>query len=253
MTLIKVMTYNIAHGRRQTLNQLLLKPERIRKNLDAIAKLIQSVDADIVALQEADGPSNWSGNLNHVEYLAKQAMYSHHFRGEHSHLKTRNYTIDYGTALLSNYRLNGTKSIPFRLNKRDTKGMVIGEVHLAERPEQSITAVSLHLDFLSRSIRKQQIEIAIQSLAEISGPLIVMGDFNCTWKTSRKLLEKFITRLELDCFEPQMQQLTYPSRKPRKRIDWVFFSKHFEIINHFTLDDTASDHLPVVCEFGINY
>jgi hypothetical protein len=54
---IKVMTLNLAHGRKDSINQWLVSSEQIRDNLDAIADYLKQADLDLVALQEADGPS----------------------------------------------------------------------------------------------------------------------------------------------------------------------------------------------------
>ena len=54
---LKLLTLNIAHGRKDSFNQLLVPNGTIVENLDDIAELLKKVDADVVALQEADGPS----------------------------------------------------------------------------------------------------------------------------------------------------------------------------------------------------
>jgi len=54
---LKVMSLNIAHGRKDGMNQLLLSGTTIRNNLEDIAAVLVQSGADIVALQEADVPS----------------------------------------------------------------------------------------------------------------------------------------------------------------------------------------------------
>jgi len=80
---LTLVTLNLAHGRKDGLNQLLVPGTTIRDNLDDVAELLRKVDADVVALQEVDGPSAWSGNFDHVGYLANVAGYSSSVRSDH--------------------------------------------------------------------------------------------------------------------------------------------------------------------------
>ena len=66
---LRLLTLNVAHGRKLATHQALLSPMTVRRNLEEIASLLRESRADVVALQEADGPSAWSGNFDHVETL----------------------------------------------------------------------------------------------------------------------------------------------------------------------------------------
>lgn len=72
-----IITLNIAHGRKDGRNQMLQRTAIIRRNLDDLARFLALTAPDIVALEEADGPSFWSGNFDHVKYLAEQAKFPH--------------------------------------------------------------------------------------------------------------------------------------------------------------------------------
>ena len=58
---VRVVTLNMAHGRKDGKNQMLLKGETIRGNLVELAALLDRAEADVIALQEADAESSWSG------------------------------------------------------------------------------------------------------------------------------------------------------------------------------------------------
>ena len=73
-----LLTLNIAHGRKDGRNQMLQRTATIRRNLDDITRLLAQTSPALVALQEADGPSFWSGKFDHVKYLAKQAEFPPH-------------------------------------------------------------------------------------------------------------------------------------------------------------------------------
>ena len=73
---LKVLTFNMAHGRGNSFHQLLQSTDETLGNLDAIALMLTREQPDVVALQEADGPSFWSGNFNHLAYLAERSSHS---------------------------------------------------------------------------------------------------------------------------------------------------------------------------------
>jgi hypothetical protein len=75
---LTLLTLNIAHGRKDGRNQMLQRTVTILRNLDDITRLLAQTSPALVALEEADGPSFWSGKFDHVKYLAKQAEFPHH-------------------------------------------------------------------------------------------------------------------------------------------------------------------------------
>jgi hypothetical protein len=119
---------NIAHARRKPQHQGLLRDTTIRRNLKLIAGVLERERPQIVALQEADGPSFWSGGFDHVAALAGLAGFPHAFRGEHNRELLTRLDLSYGTALLSQLPLAATHSQAFFDNWRDTKGFVTATV-----------------------------------------------------------------------------------------------------------------------------
>ncbi|MCK5667517.1 MAG: hypothetical protein KAI15_00420, partial [Gammaproteobacteria bacterium] len=71
-TTMTVISMNIAHGRKDKFHQAFLEDEEIKSNVDHIVKMSNREQPFLVALQEADGPSSWSGKFNHVEYISNQ-------------------------------------------------------------------------------------------------------------------------------------------------------------------------------------
>ena len=72
-TTLKVVTLNLAHGRKDAWHQALLRRAAIQANLDEVVRILRQEQPDVVALQEADGPSLWSGRFDHVAYLSEKA------------------------------------------------------------------------------------------------------------------------------------------------------------------------------------
>lgn len=82
--ILKVATLNVAHSRNPAASQSLLNGEDIKHSLINIAGILKRGDADVVALQEVDGPSAWNGNFDHVELIAGTAGYPWHYRANHA-------------------------------------------------------------------------------------------------------------------------------------------------------------------------
>ena len=75
MQRLRLVTFNIAHGRGLTPIQGLTSGWKIRANLLKIAHLIRRLEPDVVALQEIDECSRWAGNFDHLRYLQEHAGY----------------------------------------------------------------------------------------------------------------------------------------------------------------------------------
>ena len=139
---IKVITLNLAHGRKDSWHQLLLSSATIASNLLDIAVFLKQSQADIVALQEADGVCFWSGNFNHVQYLAENSNYRFFVQAKN----VDGLGLSYGTALLSQIPLDDAIAFTFTAGwPGPAKGFLVStmDVTLGKR----IDVVSLHLDF----------------------------------------------------------------------------------------------------------
>ena len=236
------LTLNVAHGRKDGRHQALLKRTTIESNLDNIASVLAREQPDVVALQEADGPSLWSGTFDHVEYLALGAGYPHFFRGEH----VQATKLSYGTALLSQLPLTDPVSITFAPSPPTfSKGFVVGTVQWPGNPDLEIDIVSVHLDFSRKSVRQKQVRQMINKLSGRKNPLIVMGDFNCGWDGEEESLRTLAKQLDLRAFQPTARNMmTFPALDTR--LDWILISPELEFIEYKTISDTLSDHRAVV-------
>jgi endonuclease/exonuclease/phosphatase family metal-dependent hydrolase len=245
---LKILSLNLAHGRGSARSQLLVNRDTTYRNLDEIAMLIVENEPDLVALQEADAPSRWSGNFDHVRYLSEAAGYAHFVHGLHAH----NWLYTFGTALLSDSVFAASSHHNFRPSPPTTnKGMVIGSVcWQTSQGLRLLTTLSVHMDFSRRSIRESQLEEVLLALREISGPVVVAGDFNAQWLKEDTVIRAFANRSGMMVFEPDSPTLgTYKSSRG-KRLDWILITRDLEFIAYETLPDVLSDHLVVAAEIG---
>ena len=74
---MKFVTLNLAHGRKDAWHQALLRRATIQANLNEVARILRQEEPDVVALQEADAPSLWSGRFDHIAYLSEKAGISY--------------------------------------------------------------------------------------------------------------------------------------------------------------------------------
>jgi endonuclease/exonuclease/phosphatase family metal-dependent hydrolase len=246
-----VATLNIAHGRKDARNQMFLDEEQIRSNLQELAELINRAEADMIALQEADAPSWWSGKFDHVEFLTHASTYHCFVHGVHA----SNRMYDFGTALISRHPLQDSKVHSFAPSwPTTTKGFSQARIpwnpggELAQA--QMVTFVSVHLDFSRRSVRRSQIDELTRELSAIDGPLILMGDFNTDWQTKDSSLKYLAENLDLAVYEPHAEGLaTYGDKGAR--LDWILISRDLQFERYAVYPDVVSDHYAVAAEITL--
>ena len=248
---IRVVTLNVAHGRKDGRNQMLLKDETIRSNLLELAQLLDRAEADVIALQEADAESSWSGGFNHVDFLAENSTYGCSHHGIHA--SSRMY--DFGTALLSGRPFQGSFVHSFQPSRpTTTKGFSVAALNwnpdgLLPEPKL-VKFISVHLDFSRRSVRRSQIDEMVAVLSRIEGPMVLMGDFNTDWQTEDSSLKYLAEQMNLSVFEPHADGLsTYGDKGAR--LDWILISPELEFSMYAVFPDVVSDHYAVAAEINL--
>jgi endonuclease/exonuclease/phosphatase family metal-dependent hydrolase len=238
------MTLNMAHGRGDSFHQLLQTTGTTLDNLDAITVMLNREQADVVALQEADGPSFWSGNFNHVAYLAEQSRYSWAVNGR----QVTGIGLAYGTALLSGIELQQPEAITFDPSLAIVrKGFVVSTIEWPGQPEVQVDVVSAHLDFSSETTRRQQARELIDVLRGRGRPVIVMGDFNTDWSREDSTVRLLAAELDVTAYSPDGEGLeTFPLSG--KRLDWILLSGELGFGSYRVVADILSDHRGVVAE-----
>jgi endonuclease/exonuclease/phosphatase family metal-dependent hydrolase len=245
---LTVLTLNIAHGRGDSFHQLLQRSDTTLANLGTIATLFKTTDPDVVALQEADGPSFWSGNFDHVEYLANQASFGHSVHGAHAD----GIGLSYGTALLANLELQNAQAITFDPALSPVpKGFVVSTIRWPDIPCVDIDVVSIHLDFASESVRRKQAMELIETVRARNRPLIIMGDLNSEWQLQDSSVQYLSQELALSAYSPERIDLdTFPALG--ERLDWILVSPELKFRSYHVLADVVSDHRGVVAELVLD-
>ncbi len=245
---LKVLTLNLAHGRGRGRHQLFQSTDTIRANLVKTAEVLRRHAPDVVAFQEADGLSFWSGDFDHVSYLANKGGFDYVVHGEH----VEGPGLSYGTALVSRLRPRDPVTITFDTDlSAFPKGFVVATVQWPGAPSIGVDVVSLHLDFLGEAARRAQAAELIAVLKERGYPVIVMGDFNSQWQEPDSAVRLVAEELRLTAFDATGADLaTFP--KFDRRLDWILVSRGLEFLAYETLPDVLSDHRGVVAEIVLS-
>lgn len=237
MTPLKVITLNQAHGRGTAAHQIFLSRQQIKTNLQRIIAVVKEENPHLLAIQEADAPSIWTGNFDHVHFLKEACQFQYSFHGVHMNT----FGLQYGTALLSKHPLLDCHSVRFS-NRRPLppKGFIKATVSADALPN-GLDVISAHLDFLSHRVRSKQIESIIHHCTPQQRPLVVMGDFNCDWGAKDSAIKRLCKRLDLKPFSPLASEL-HTFWPTRRRWDWILVSQELSFVNYRTLADRISDH-----------
>lgn len=247
---LKIVTLNMAHGRNQAANQLLLNGEDIKKNIIDIASVLQRVDADVVALQEIDGPSAWSGNFDHAELLARTAGYPWYYRANHA----QSWLFSYGTAVLSRVPVDEVMQHTFASSPPTfNKGFLLSKIKWTDNSRNNavtaVDVVSVHLDFSRNSVRERQIAELSAALSDRENPMIILGDFNSDWFAEESIIRKLAEKAGMSVYKPFAKNLyTYRSGY---RYDWILISSELVFVSYEVLPDLISDHFAVAAEIAL--
>jgi endonuclease/exonuclease/phosphatase family metal-dependent hydrolase len=214
-----------------------------------IARVLLAIDADIVALQEVvsrDGPSVED---HQARYLADQFGYRHAI-GE-----TRKHRGGvYGNVTLSRWDFDIVRHIDLSVAGREERGVLRTDIRLGKH---LLHVFNVHLGTAHRERRTQAARLVDEDLLkaiDISGPRIVLGDFN-EWThglVTRTLSAEFHLT-DLRNHIPRTR--SYPALLPFLHLDHIYFDHQLRIeqarFHRNRLSVVASDHLPLVAEFRI--
>lgn len=256
MARLRLVTFNIAHGRGLAPIQGFTSPQKLRANLRKIAKLVGQLNPDVVALQEVDERSLWAGNFDHLEYLRLHTGFKHAVFGIHNR-RLGLLNLAYGNALLSRYPVVASETVVFGQRRVGEKGFLFAEIDVNGA---LVPIVNVHLHFSSRQHRIRQVgrllawlrEKQKHSRARWRVPAIVCGDLNNPG-TSADATAALLSHLS-DYGEYVLHPATgrtFPSPLPGRLLDFVFLPRTCEVAHCEIVRCYLSDHRPVVVDFTL--
>lgn len=233
---IRLLSFNIQvgistsayrHYVTRSWKHLIPHQERYR-NLEKIGFLLG--DYDIVALQEADGGSLRSGNINQVQQLAQLGNFPYWYQQRNRNLGP---FAQHSNGLLT--RMQPQKLEDHPLPGPAGRGAILAQIG---EDDNAIAVVSMHLALGTRA-RTRQLDY-IREIVSDYKHIILMGDMNT--HAEKLLINSPLSSLNLRA--PQVCA-TFPSWNPQRCLDHILISSELEIANMSVLPVPISDHLPV--------
>lgn len=228
-TRVSVLTYNIYHGEDANGNS----------NLDAVARIINSLGPDLVALQEVDNKTTRAKGLDLTAELSKRTGMQGVFG------KAMDYAGGgYGEAVLTQHPIVDTKNNPLPHTPKAEPRTAL-EVHIELPSGERIVFAGTHLDHLRDQNNRMMQASRIAELYENCGlPIILAGDLNAVPGSDP---------INLLCGEWSYvgqadPKPTAPSVRPRRKIDYIMYKPkgRWRVIEIRVIDEkVASDHCPV--------
>ena len=212
-----------------------------RSVLPELTTFIKSVDPDIVGLIEVDTGSIRSRKVNQAEKIASDLSMNSSYETKYGS-KSLNQLLPIvrkqGNAFMAAARVHGET---FHYFDTGIKRLIIE----LEMREFAVFLVHLSLKYRHRHLQLRHLYDLIEKTKK---PVIVAGDFNTFWGENEIYLFKRAARLtsaNVDCIP------TYPSRAPRKELDFILFQEGIKVTNFEVPRVRYSDHLPLVCDFDV--
>jgi len=215
---VRFLTYNIRHA------------EGVDGRLSnaRIVKTIREASPDVVGMNEV-----WrlKGLWDQPRLLGELLGMERAFTPNHERLF---YGI--GNEVLTRGTLASWENLPMP-GGMERRGCLLARIEL---DGATIAFASTHLS-LGRSARAAQLTFLAETLPE-DIPLVMAGDLNCGPEEVRG----FLGRLEV----PSPPK-TFPSISPRRALDHILFSHHWELESLEVIASLASDHRPLVAQLRL--
>lgn len=225
---LRVVTYNIRHGR--GMDGVI--------DLERTAAVLRGLDAEIIALQEVDQRVERSGSVAQADslgaLLGMQAAFGAFMPYEGG---------EYGIAILSRRPILRTESMRLPDGNEPRVALFV-EI---ERDGQRLLVVTVHFDWVDDDgFRFSQADALAERLTRETLPVVLLGDFNDLRGT--RTLARFAAGFR-NADKPESDRFTFASDRPTKEIDFVMVGPRgrWSAADGMVVPESmASDHRPVV-------
>lgn len=213
-----------------------------RRDPDRILSVLREIDADVVALQEADR------RIGRRESVLPLAAIDEHTPYRPVPLNHRPDSIGWhGNALLVRRGITVAEAGIVPLPTLEPRGAIRADLLIEGR---RVRVVGMHLD-LSGLRRRQQLRTIFAHVGACGPhcPAVLMGDLN-EWAVHGGSLREFREPWRL--LAPGR---SFPSRRPVAQFDRIAITQDWHLVatgvHHSALAARASDHLPVWAELEL--
>mgnify|MGYP001826836293 FL=1 len=209
--------------------------------LPEITEFIKSTDPDIVGLIEVDTGSIRSRKVNQAETIAVELGMNSSYETKYG-AKSFNQMVPIvrkqGNAFLAAPRVRGES---FHYFDTGIKRLIIE----LEMDDFAVFLVHLSLKYRHRHLQLRKL---YDLVAATEKPVIVAGDFNTFWGEN----EIYLFMRAAGLRSANVRSLpSYPSRSPRKELDFILYQEGINVTNFEIPQVRHSDHLPLICDFDV--
>ncbi len=231
---MRIMTFNTQHCGSYL--------DGLRIDYRLFAEAIRGVGADVVGLNEIRGNGRDNGYDAQTDILADLAGYPYHHFSEAIRFQGTN---PYGNGLLSRKKIVKLETYPI-LEPKIKCGNEWYEDRVLTKAtlECGLTVMTVHV-----GLNRDEKEIAVKTILENieCEKCVLMGDFNMD--PDDPLIDKI--REKLRDTGMGLDEKTFPSDAPMRRIDYIFVSPDIKVLCTETPALVVSDHLPYVVEIEL--
>ena len=217
-----------------------------RRDPDRIIDVLAEVDADVIALQEADRRFGSRASVLSRDALAHAGWHP-------VPLAERPQSLGWhGNALLVRGGAEIVDLARVDLPTLEPRGAVRADIAIGGR---RVRIAGMHLD-LSGFKRRDQLRRVLAHMGECEGhcPTILMGDFN-EWLPRRGALRAFGSPDTFGDWQVLAPGKSYPAGRPLGTLDRIVVSDHWQVrgtgVHASDRARWGSDHLPVYAELHL--
>lgn len=236
-----------------------------KENPDNIISVLQSVDADIICLQELTQHQKEHNYIDVPKYLAHKTNSFLHFQVAQEWPSAKGIeTI--GNAILSRHELINKSYEYVQKPEKETTNDYSKEGRVVvfttvDLGQIQIEVATTHLSYVHRFDETKQKLAEEDKLMELvlqkKENFILTGDFNVTEKSA--LIQKLTTQFKHT--GPNFRQKTWTTKpfsyqgfeanKLNWRLDYVFCTNNLTVNSAKIIQTEFSDHLPILVEFEL--
>jgi endonuclease/exonuclease/phosphatase family metal-dependent hydrolase len=237
---VRVLVFNIHAG----------KDAAGASNLQRVAELIDSTDADIALLQEVDRGTARSGSVDQVAALRQATRFDAAFGPSLSSYDGG----EYGIAALSRWGIGLRQTTPLSVAPAQARAGGSSEPRVALLVLTSsrigtFRAINTHLDPSDAQARGREIGRLVglfREQAPNGRAIVVGGDFNATPDDAGLELLRAAGLRDAWAECGTGDGFTYPADEPARRIDYLFLGGELKCSSAEVIDTQISDHRPVL-------
>ena len=213
-----------------------------RRRPDRILDVLCEINADVVALQEADRRFGERSAALPAAMIAEHTPYV-----PVSFTNRSNGLGWHGNALLVRRGIEIHAHHPLHLPTLEPRGAVMADLRIGRL---ALRVIGMHLD-LSGLLRRRQAHAILATIAAqpVHLPVVMMGDFN-EWRRKGGCLTDFAQDHDFAATGP-----SFHARRPVGKLDRIVVSRDLRIeaagTHHSLRARIASDHLPVWAKLSL--